>query len=677
MKLFLLILVLFSVGCSRNFRQNNLSDKESPYLKKSSTDPIWWQNWDEETLKFAKKSDKLIFLSVGYASCFACEKMHQENETKPEVADILNESFISIKVDREQRPDLDSYFLNLQGSIMKFAAWPINIVMSPNLEPLFATTFAPTKRFVKFLKDSQKAWTDNRVELIEKSQKFLKMVKPVADAHEPFEKDQLLIKDFYARYTHRFDTIYGGIRTGPNFAPKFPVNDDMRLLLRHYKQTNEKQSIQMVKKTLSTIAKSAMFDQLEGGFHRYSSSRDWNSPNYEKMLMDQASFLNAYVDLQQVDPQDLYERVIEKTVDFLLKNFSKSGSGFYSSQAGSVDGKDGFYYTWQDHEIQAMLTPDEWKKFREFYTFSNPQRRFMLRRSLRKKTSFTSSEIEDIEKKILESDHKSKKPEKDKKIVTAQNAYMISSLARMGRVFPSEAFNNLLKKKMNRLLGQSRSWGGTLYRTSDQNHLATLDDYAFLIDALIEFYQLSFDEKYLFLAKQTQEQQDKNLFVKERNLYKFGQDDLAILQNQFLFRDQGRPSGLATTYWNLVRLARYFNSFEFSNRSKDLLDAYPERLRVDPLSYSSLLLGFDFELSNGKTLIASVNEKKDCSTEFKSFGQQYNPYYLTSCAHPKSKLPLHKGKKSKSKTDVGFYVCDLNSCFPKATSISEAIRKNI
>ena len=661
------LFLLFLFGCTPKHETNHLGSERSPYLKKSQNDPIWWYPWGEQALDHAKKNDQLIFLSIGYSSCFACEKMNNEVENNLAVSKILNKYYVSIKVDREERPDLDAHFLNMQTAMMKFGAWPIHIFLTPNLKPLYATTYLPANKFTQVLTQLQKQWETEREKLIKNSDRFLQAIKPVEPTHPYYEKDKELIKDFYARYTHRFDTIYGGKSNNKRFTPKFPVNDEMRLLLRYHKQTGEKQPLKMVKKTLSTIAKSATFDQLEGGFHRYSSTRDWNTPNFEKMLFDQASYLNAFIDLIQVSHNDLNTSTIEKTLAFTLNHFQSLLGGFYSSMSGSINGSDGLYYTWQAHEVQSTLSKEEFKTFNEYFYLNPQKKQHNLRSSLRKKTSFNSSKLKPLIQKLLKARHKQVKPDIDTKVVTSHSAYFISALSRLLKIWPSEELEKITQKNLDYLLNQHRNLKGFLLRRSEKGEtkfLATLDDYAFLIDSLIEFYQVSFDKKYLDLALDLQEKQNNLFYNNEKNLFRFSQGPEGFLKDQYLFMDQVTPSGQSMSYWNLLRLARFFNNSEFDKMADNIIDAYPDQLKSDPISYAHLLLALDFNISNAK-LLEIGGPRKACQKYSRELYKDYFPYLLIQCRSGKS-------NSSKSLKDVSFKVCEKTSCYPITQDFLEA-----
>lgn len=676
MSRFFWLACLLLASCTKTIHQeNHLINEKSAYLTESANDEIWWYPWGERPLKYSKEKDRLIFLSIGYASCFACEKMHKLVYSDKEAAKFLNENFVSIKVDREERPDLDAYFLNMQSLIMRFGAWPINMILTPDLKPVYATTLLDKKSFLKILETSAKAWKDERTKILQGTTNYEVQAAVQESNHPYFEKNMDLIKDFYARYTHRFDTAYGGKRTGNNFNTKFPVNDEMRLLLRYHLRTKDEQPRKMVEKTMATIVKSALLDQFQGGFHRYSTTRDWNSPNYEKILKDQASFIHGLIDIYQFKKEEIYHTALEKTVGFLLNDFQGPRGGFYSSIGAGLNGEEGALYTWNPDEIRKNLSSKDQKLFNEVYGFSGVQRKYKMRRSIKRKTTFTKPGIEEVEKKLIEVRNSRGTPLVDKKIVTADNAYLISALARLQRIWPSESFYQVIKKNLDFILTQHTTVQGKLLRRSIAGHTsydAIVDDFAFLIDALIEFYQAGFEEKYLVLANEFQKKQNELFWNSGKGLFEYTRSPEKFLKEQFHFIDQTHPSAMSMSYWNLIRLSRYFSSIEYEEQAQKVIDSYPDLLKTDPLSYSHLLLALDFQLGKPQNFVMVGNQKECVELSKKGF-DGVNPYILFSCHDRQKQIPVHSGKK-KIQGKLTYYVCDTRSCQPPTTDYDQAVQ---
>lgn len=670
---FTLLFVFFILGCQKNFKQNNLGSNRSLYLKKGLQHKIWWQTWDKETLEYAKENNKLIFVSLGYGTSYPCNKMDHLVYEKARIADALNKYYVSIRVDREDQPDLDTYFLHIQSVVMRYAAWPTHLILSPDLKPLFAFSYVTEKNFLKIVNDASNKWLNKDPKLLQQSQKIIEQVQSNLDNKDPILDPLQLIKDFYARYTHQFDTIYGGKKVSPSFTPKFPINDDLRLLLRYYGQTNEKQALKMVEKTLTTLAKSATFDQLAGGIHRYSLTRDWNSPNFEKILIDQASFINAMLDMYRLKNNDLYQKTIEKTVAFVLRDLSAHTGGFYSSINDSYSKHEGAFYTWSQDDLSRALTAPELKTFNEFYFLNGSHGRYGGRQTLRKKTSFVKPEMQAVEDK-LDLFRKSKAQlETDDKVVTAYNAFILSALAKVERLWPSTDFINIIKKNLDFILRQHSDYYGNLKRrsiTGKTRYPAVLNDYAFLIDALIEFYQLSYDESYLTKAKALQTQQDLLFFDNQAKLYNFSSLSNFIPLDQKILRDQNLPSGISMSYWNLQRLALLYQNPFYKKKADKILHSYPDRIKVDPLSYSHLLLGVDFHLSNPKLLIISGSSDQ-CRKASQQMSQKFFPYVVFACSTSKSRQRVVRNKVPNSQHPT-YFVCDQTHCSSRIKKYEEA-----
>ncbi len=676
MKWISLIALLMCVGCfPTKHEKNHLKHATNPYLQSLSQSPVWWYAWDKLPLKRAKEQDKLIFLSIGFSTCASCQKMRDEVYNNDKVAESLNKNYISIIIDKETRPDLDAYFLNMQSMIMKFGAWPINMILTPDLKPVFATTLLDNSSFLKVVNTSAKAWSDERHKILQGITQY-DVQSAIQESKHPFyEKDFSLIQDYYARYTHQFDSLFGGRGVGNNFNNKFPVNSDMRLLLQHHLKTKENQPLQMVEKTLISIAQSALMDQLQGGFHRYSSSRDWNTPNYEKTLMDQASFLHAYVDIYSFNKKEFYRKTLEKLVKFLANVMQSPQGGFYAAMDSKLAGKDGFGFTWIHPEIVSSLTPAEMKLFNQTYFLNTPHQRFQKRSSLRRKTTFFKKGIEDVEDKLLQVREKRGEVFIDKKILTAENSYTLSGLSRLYRLWPSKGFYKIIEKNLTFLLNQHRTWRGELYRwslNSKAHDLATLDDYAFLIDALIEFYQISFDESYIKLAKEMQDKQNDLFLNAETGAFRYSSSSENFLKELYLYRDQTQPSGQSMTFWNLYRLARFFHQPSYETQAKKLIDSYPDLLKLDPLAFPHLLLALNHQLK--EPLVLSIKgQQEDCKEKsLEAFSSAANSL-LVKCQNSRTELPKNEALE-KVTHQLAFQACEKRSCFPPSEEIQKALK---
>ena len=316
MNIFWFALSVLLISCTPKHEMNHLASEKSPYLQQHKENPIWWYPWGEKALQYANKKQKLIFLSVGYSTCHWCHVMEREVFEKKDTAKTLNDHYVSIKVDREERPDIDAFAIKAQTGITGRAGWPISIILTPDLKPVFAASYVPKKEFIYILKEIEKAWIEKREELHKRGEGVREWLNKKAKKDLSFDKDRDLYEAFFNHYKKVFDPQFGG-KKGPQ---KFPINIDLQVLMRHHLHKKEKLALSMVDKTLTTIAKSGLFDHLEGGFHRYSTTRRWSIPHFEKMLYDQASFINAFVEFYQIKPRPLHQNTIEQTLQFLFKN---------------------------------------------------------------------------------------------------------------------------------------------------------------------------------------------------------------------------------------------------------------------------------------------------------------------------------------------------------------------
>lgn len=514
---------------------------------------------------------------------------------------------------------------------MSFGGWPINIILTPNLQPVYVTTFSDEQKFLEVLKKSQQAWTSDRKKLLRELKKFSENIKPQDKTHAASALDMDLLSDFYARWTHQFDIVFGGRKMTGGPVPKFPTFQDIRVLLYYGAQTKNQQAMQMVKKTTSMVAKSALLDHLGGGFFNHSKSNDWNTPHFEKNLVDQATALHAFIDFYRLQPTDNNKRVIDKITDSLLNSFASTHGGFYHS-LGSIDSKrNSAYYTWTQSQLKEILTDDELKTFFEAYFLHQPVPNFIPKPVIRRKTAFTVAGLADIETKLLKHRQRTQVLAHDPLIVTAANSYALAGLVKLLRLWPSPDLESALSKHLNFILGHHSHLNGELYHSSYKGHVqnpGTLADYAFTVDALLEMYQTTLRKDYLDKARRLHELQHQLFYSANKQLYRFSANSL--LPEQFLFSDRRLPNAQAVTFWNLIRLGRYFNRPTLINQAYKLLQGFPESVLLNPLPYPSLLIGIAMDHAN-EGMQKVVGSDQECRKKVSEFYQFFSLQTLYRC----------------------------------------------
>ncbi len=627
----LFVSVSLILGCTDRSPKVIRQNIPNQYLQNYADHPVHWHPWGAEALQKAKDQDRLIFLNIGYSSCAPCTTVNEQALKSERVSPFLNKNFVNIVADRAEHPDVNAYFINLQTLIMNFGGWPINIILTPDLQPVFVTTFSDEAQFLEVLKKSHQAWTSDRKKLLRELKIFSKNIQPQDKTHEASALDIDLLDDFYARWTHQFDTVFGGRKMTRGPTPKFPTFQDFRVLLYFAAQTKNQQARQMVKKTTSTVSKSALFDHLGGGFFNHSKSNDWNTPQLEKNLVDQATALHAFVDFYRLQPSDSNKRVIDKIAKSLFNSFANPRGGFYN-RLGSDDTQQSIaHYTWTQKQLKESLTDAELKIFFEAYTLHRPAPSFIPKPVLRRKTVFPVKGLAAIEKKLFDLRQSGRPLTHDPVIVTADTSYALAALAKILRLWPDQKLKSSIDRHLNFILSQHRHFNGELYHSSYQGHVqnpGTLDDYAFTVDALLEMYQTTFEKHYLQTARSLNDRQYELFYNQDKKLYRFSQSPL--LPEQFLFSDRRLPNSQAITFWNLMRLGRLTDHSPYVTQAYSLLQGFPESVLLNSLPYSTLLIGIAMDQAN-EGVQKIVGSQQECQKKISEFYQFFSLKILFKC----------------------------------------------
>ncbi|UCE05681.1 MAG: thioredoxin domain-containing protein, partial [bacterium] len=493
---------------------NQLFNETSPYLLQHAHNPVNWYPWGEEALQLARKLDKPIFLSIGYSACHWCHVMERESFENEEIAKILNENFISIKVDREERPDIDEIYMTGVQLMTNSGGWPLSVWLTPNLEPFFGGTYFPPEDrwgrvgFRKILIQIAQLWQQRRGDVLKSAKQLTASLNQINQVQSvDTQLDQSLWKSAFKSAEQRFDDRHGGFGS----APKFPQSMELSFLLRYYFHTGEKRALEMVEKSLLEMAAGGIYDHLGGGFHRYSIDDRWFVPHFEKMLYDNALLSVTYLEAYQITKNSEYGKVARATLDYVLREMTSSEGGFYSSQDADSEGEEGKFYVWQKDEIESILGKEESKLFGDIHDISSEgnwegKNILHLRRGLEgaaKEYGMSNSEIKDLlaadRHKLFEVRSKRIPPGTDDKILTAWNGLMISAMCKGFQVLGDQKYLDTAQKAIDFLL-KKLYIDGLIVRTyrNGKSHLnGYLSDYAFLVAALIDYYESSFQWEYL------------------------------------------------------------------------------------------------------------------------------------------------------------------------------------
>ncbi|HLJ93432.1 MAG TPA: thioredoxin domain-containing protein, partial [Gemmataceae bacterium] len=498
---------------------NHLLQETSPYLRQHAHNPVDWYPWGPEALERARQLDRPIFLSIGYSACHWCHVMEHESFEDPEVAQILNDHFVSIKVDREERPDLDQVYMTAVQMLTGQGGWPMSMFLTPDLKPFYGGTyFPPDDRygrpgFKRLLLALGEAWQSRRGEITESSDQITERLQQ-ASRVEPAdgELDESLLQNAVRMHARVFDSTYGGFGQ----APKFPHAVELGLLLRLWKRFGDDQALHMARLTLDRMAGGGIYDHLGGGFHRYSTDERWLVPHFEKMLYDNALLTAAYLDAYQATGEPLYAAVVTETLGYIQREMTSPEGPFYSTQDADSEGEEGKFYVWSAQEIEQVLGKERAELFTDVYGVTpegNWERHNILHRSrsneqdarmLRLPEAELRRMLDESKRELLAVRSRRVWPGRDEKVLTSWNALMITAFARASQVLGNPDYSNQAIRAADFLLGSMRSPDGRLFRTysagSQPKLNGYLEDYAFLLDAVVTLYEATFELRWIEAA---------------------------------------------------------------------------------------------------------------------------------------------------------------------------------
>ncbi len=596
---------------------NNLVDEKSPYLLQHAYNPVKWFPWGETAFNKAKDEDKPIFLSIGYATCHWCHVMERESFEDDDVAKLLNDSFVSIKVDREERPDIDSIYMKVCQMMTQRGGWPLTIIMTPDKKPFFAGTYFPKFGrggmigIIDLLTQIVKLWDENRAEILSSTKKTLSHLEESASSKlTSYDTDELFTQAF-TMLSNQFDNKRGGFGS----APKFPSTHRLLFLLRYWKRYKDKRALEMVEKTLSEMRLGGMYDHIGYGFHRYSTDENWKVPHFEKMLYDQAMIVLSYTETYQATKNVNYKKTSEEIISYVLRDMTHTEGGFFSAEDADSEGVEGKFYTWTKEEISTILDKEDAELYMKTYNFVE-KGNFLeeatrevtgvnipfLQQSFEKDLSNISKNknkrLEQIRTILFNVREKRIHPLKDDKILTDWNGLMIAALAKSARIFHNEDYLAAAEKSVQFILENLQTADGNLlhrYREGESVISGNLDDYAFFIWGLLELYEASFKTKYLEYAIELNKKTLDKFWDDEVGGFFFTSTDsenLLIREKQIY--DGAIPSGNSVAMLNLVKLGRILSDPKLEEKADVLMQNFASEVKRAPYAYTFLLSALDF-----------------------------------------------------------------------------------
>ena len=656
---------------------NSLIKETSPYLLQHAHNPVNWYAWNSETLELAKKENKLILISIGYSSCHWCHVMEHESFENEEVAAVMNANYINIKVDREERPDIDQIYMNAVQLMTGSGGWPLNCIALPDGRPIWGGTYFQKENWINALTQISKMYTEKPNEVIDYAVKLTEGVKnsglvTLNENVKEFSVDDL--KEITNKWQLYMDFDLGG-RTG---APKFPLPNNYQFLLRYGTQASNNSILNYVNTTLTNMAFGGIYDQVGGGFSRYSVDKKWHVPHFEKMLYDNGQLVSLYAEAYLATKNPLYKKTVFHTLEFIERELTSKEGAFYSSlDADSInsEGKleEGAYYVWTINELKSILGND-YNLFSDYFNVNHyglwEHNNYVL---LRTKSNIEISESEDIaildlEEKVekwqhilLKERNKKEKPRLDDKSLTSWNALMLKGYIDAYKVFDEPHFLEIAIKNATFILSKQLQENGNLnhtYKNGRSSINGYLEDYASVIDAYISLYEVTLNEKWLAIAKQLTDYVFDHFFDTKTSMFYFTSDeDHNLITRKMEIEDNVIPASNSIMAKNLFLLSHYYSNGYYLKVSKQMLHNVKERTEQYASGYSNWLqLACNFTGDFYELAISG----KDASARIKEINKNYIPNKLIAGGISKSKLPLMEGRFIDNETFI--YVCVNNAC---------------
>ncbi|CUI16383.1 conserved hypothetical protein [Candidatus Protochlamydia naegleriophila] len=616
--------------------KNRLISQKSPYLLQHAHNPVDWYPWGEEAFQAAKDQDKPIFLSIGYATCHWCHVMERESFENVEVADLMNHVFINVKVDREELPEVDSLYMEFSQSMMAGAAgWPLNVILTPDLQPFFATTYLPPHSshglmgLTDLITRISELWSgEEREKILTQAEKivevFSESVHTTGD-DIPDEEQVGMTADLLYKMA---DPTYGGIKG----APKFPIGYQYSFMLRFYEGMKDSRALFLVERTLDMMHRGGIYDHLGGGFSRYSVDEKWLIPHFEKMLYDNAILAQSYLEAWQLTKKPLYQEVAEEIFNYIIRDMTYPGGGFYSAEDADSEWHEGFFYTWTYDEVKQVLGEEDGKLFCQFYDVT-PEGNFEGRNILHNVLSleeFASQIHQDpgLIKALFDAQRlklwsvreKRIHPFKDDKILSSWNGLMIYSLAEAAYAFDRPAYLEIAVKSArfikNHLWQQQR----LLRRWRDGQAMfpASLDEYAFMIKGILSLFEANAGTEWLQWAVEMAEILKDHYKAEEGAFYQTDGTDKNLLLRKCQFSDGAEPSGNAVHCENLLRLYQITGDENFLIQAEDIFKGVKEYLENYSPGYCYHVMNLNrYYDDKTPTIVVALNSKREFEPEIK------------------------------------------------------------
>ena len=683
---FLLGFLLFLVGCKKTSETaveqhaytNELIHETSPYLLQHAHNPVQWRPWNETTLQKAQEENKLMIISIGYAACHWCHVMERETFEDSTAAAVMNEHFISVKVDREERPDVDQIYINAVQLMKGTAGWPLNVIALPNGKPVWGGTYFQKEEWISSIEEIQRLYEEDPQKMQEYADRLaegIKSIDLIERNTDEVDFSQYNTESLLTKWTERFDHTYGGYTR----APKFMMPNHWEFLLRQAVRENDSALLNHVTFTLDKMAYGGIYDHIGGGFSRYSTDLRWHVPHFEKMLYDNAQLVTLYSEAYQATQKPLYKEIVSETLEFIAREMTHENGAFYSSldadsetEAGALE--EGAFYIYSEEELKKLLGAD-YDTFAKYYNVNEngywaEEEAYVLLRlqsdtEMATALNLTPSELQQKKaswkKTLFEYRNKRTQPRLDDKTLTSWNGLMISGYVAAYKAFQEPSYLEAAKKNALFIEKQQLQNNGALYHTFKDGSSSIngyLEDYAAVVQAYIDLYEVTQESKWLSLSKQMTEYAFTHFHDDASGMFYFTSDeDKALVSRSFEYRDNVIPSSNSIMAHNLFLLSHYFDMPKYGATAKQMLQNVQQELEKYPDSFSNWI---DLLANYQSPFYELVVVGPEAPEKIKEMSSHYLPHVLLAGSTKKDDAYLLEGRYVEGETYI--YVCVNNTC---------------
>lgn len=678
---------------------NRLIFEKSPYLLQHAENPVDWHPWGEEAFALALREDKPVLVSIGYSTCHWCHVMEHESFENKEVAAVINRLFIPIKVDREERPDVDNTYMTACQILSGGGGWPLNVFLTPDKQPFYAATYMPREArgdmagIVDVLERIGSTWQSNRQQLLDSGQRLteslMKLEREATGKAEDQQLNEAPLQETYSHFLQSFDKERGGFGE----APKFPVPHNLSMLLRLWKRLGEENAQAMATRTLQSIRLSGTYDHIGFGVHRYAVDANWRVPHFEKMLYDQALLTLAAVDAFQATSASFFSTMVDEISEYVLRDLTDPQGGFYSGEDADSEGVEGTFYLWTPQQIEEVLGHEHGTIFSHCYEVSelgNFEGKNILRLEMdvNQWAAWFGIEPERLgevlalgRQLLLPAREARIRPHRDDKVLTAWNGLMIAALARAATILDKKEYLLAASASADFILNNMRRDDGRLlrrYRQGESAVLGFLDDYAFFCWGLIELYQAGFDSRYLAMALELTADMERLFGDGQGNLFDNAEDAETVLTRSKTILDGAVPAGNSAAALNLLRLASLTGDQAMTERGEAVIKTSLAQAARYPTGTSLLYSALDYALGPKDVVVLASAENGTGKEEMlKAMRERFLPRTLVLCADSNDAIlneltPLLQGKEALNGQTTA-YLCRGETCLAPVNNVDELI----